>query len=49
MVLPTGAASVRPGGSTSAHPWPGVGLQEDWDLLFFQAVSDSGRIVFIVQ
>lgn len=23
MVLPTGAASVRPGGSTSAHPWPG--------------------------
>ena len=23
MVLPTGAASVRPGGSTSAHPRPG--------------------------
>lgn len=48
MVLPTGAASVRPGASMSAHRSLS-GPQEDWDLLSFQAVSDSSQIVFTVQ
>lgn len=43
------AASVRPGGSTSAHPWPGWATTRGLGPLVLPGSLRSGWIVFIVQ